>query len=213
MTLTVTDSAGAIATSMQSVAVGKFATVTQSDGTKQLLVGGSDGRDRIWFRYKDSQRRLIVYIDGAKAGEFDKVKSLIVRGGAGDDAICLWRKPSCMSVEVFGDAGNDLIHGSRSNDILHGGDGNDSLFGGRGNDKLFGDAGNDILLGNQGRDYLEGGDGDDTLIGGSGCRDSLVGGAGNDTFVVKKGKKDSYTLEAGDVLVNKFRKICLPAAA
>ncbi|HRK31393.1 MAG TPA: PKD domain-containing protein [Tepidisphaeraceae bacterium] len=213
VTLTVTDSAGASAVSVQTVTVAKAAMATNSAGTRQLLVGGSAAKDRIYFRYQENKRRLIVYIDGTKAGAFDKIQSLIVRGGAGNDRICLWNLPVHIRAEAFGDAGNDVIHGSRGHDTLHGGAGNDLLFGHKGNDKLFGGDGNDTLIGGRGRDLLDGGGGNDLLIAGTDKdKDTLVGGTGKDTFVIKKGLKHCYGVQSGDRLVRAFSHLVIPAA-
>jgi len=90
-------------------------------------------------------------------------------------------------IQVFGQAGNDLISLDESNGALpaanlFGGAGNDTLTGGSGNDMLFGQAGNDVLLGKGGNDFLFGGDGDDTLTGGAG-NDQVFGQAGNDRMI------------------------------
>ncbi len=94
-------------------------------------------------------------------------------------------------IQVFGQAGNDIITLDESNGALpsanlFGGDGNDTLTGGSGADQLFGQSGNDILLGKGGDDLLFGGDGNDTLTGGAG-NDQVFGEAGNDRMIWNPG--------------------------
>ncbi|MED4330901.1 calcium-binding protein, partial [Schinkia azotoformans] len=61
--------------------------------------------------------------------------------------------------------GQDTLYGEYGNDVLHGGEGNDSLYGSYGNDELDGGAGNDYLEGSYGNDvYLFGrNSGQDTI--------------------------------------------------
>ena len=210
VTLTVTDSAGATASFAQSVTVTAWALVADSSkpGKFNLLVGGTDGKDVIFFR-QDGKHRVRLWLDGRKRERFSNVSRLEVRGGAGDDWISVWHRPSCISAEVFGDAGNDFIKGSRGSDALHGGDGNDLMVGLDGNDSLFGGAGNDTLLGGKGNDWLWGGDGNDLLIGGHGC-DRLFGESGVDTFVVRKHKDDRHDrtdAETGERVLRKVPKV------
>jgi len=105
------------------------------------------------------------------------------------------------SIEVFGQAGNDVIqldetNGALPSAMLFGGDGNDTLIGGSAADMLFGQAGNDILLGKGGDDLLFGGTGNDTLTGGVGT-DQVFGEAGNDTMIWNPGEGTDLN-EGGD---------------
>jgi Ca2+-binding RTX toxin-like protein len=104
-------------------------------------------------------------------------------------------------IQVFGQAGNDIITLNEANGALpaanlFGGAGNDILTGGSGNDMLFGQSGNDTLLGKGGNDLLFGGDGNDTLTGGDGD-DQMFGQAGNDRMIWNPGD-DSDLMEGGD---------------
>lgn len=94
-------------------------------------------------------------------------------GGAGNDTIT-----NC-DAECHGGPGNDSLTGTASgqdfglygddgNDVIHGGSGADLVYGGKGHDKLYGDNGNDKIYGNSGNDLLHGGTGTDTLSGGPG---------------------------------------------
>ena len=71
---------------------------------------------------------------------------------------------------MFGDDGDDE---------LHGGDGIDELLGGEGDDAIFGDGDTDVLFGENGNDYLDGGDSVDEMWGGAG-NDWMRGGVGDD---------------------------------
>ena len=74
-------------------------------------------------------------------------------------------------------AHSQVIFGEGGDDVIHGGAGNDWLFGGEGDDQIFGGTGDDILYGGAGNDYLDGGTG----------HNSLYGGAGNDILVYNQG--------------------------
>lgn len=68
------------------------------------------------------------------------------------------------SVNLQGDAGNNVLTGSIFEDTLDGAGGNDALSGLDGIDTLFGGAGDDTLDGGTGGDYLNGGPGSDRII-------------------------------------------------
>ena len=51
---------------------------------------------------------------------------------------------------IFGDGGDDILHGQRGNDVMDGGDGEDEVFGEQGSDVLHGGAGADVVLGDMG---------------------------------------------------------------
>lgn len=103
---------------------------------------------------------------------------------------------------IFGDEGNDYLHGSAGHDIINGGIGNDTLDGGTGFDSLQGGEGDDNISGGSDQDSLWGGDGADNLNGGSGHDvlsgdtgdDSLIGGSGNDEM---HGGADDDNLKGG----------------
>lgn len=65
---------------------------------------------------------------------------------------------------MFGDLGDDCIHGNLGNDWLLGNQGDDNLRGQGGNDSLWGGQGNDILLGGVGDDVLFGDRGNDLFV-------------------------------------------------
>ena len=117
--------------------------------------------------------------DNSIAGE--SITRNYIEGGGGND----W---------LFGNIGDDELHGGEGRDYLEGREGNDQLFGETGNDTLAGGTGDDTLYGGDGNDSLNGEDGNDKLFGGFG-QDTLVGGAGNDEL---EGGTDWDTLFGGD---------------
>lgn len=113
---------------------------------------------------------------------------------------------------VYGESGNDDIHGGPRADVLFGGDGNDVILGyqgddlidaGNGFDRAWGDEGNDNLFGGDDYDRLFGGDDNDFLDGGAGHDhlygddglDELLGGAGDDNLI---GGAGADVLSGGD---------------
>ena len=88
-------------------------------------------------------------------------------------------------------AHSQVIFGEGGDDVIHGGAGNDWLFGGEGDDQIFGGTGDDILYGGAGNDYLDGGTG----------HNSLYGGAGNDILVYSQGRAHASGGEGIDFLV------------
>src|SRR5437868_3680592 len=82
----------------------------------------------------------------------DAAGRLLVNGGA---VQVLGGTPTVANtglIEVFGQAGDDIITLNEANGALpraniFGGAGNDIITGGSGNDMLFGESGNDTLLG------------------------------------------------------------------
>jgi Ca2+-binding RTX toxin-like protein len=101
----------------------------------------------------------------------DGTRTVIVNGGAGNDAITLLAKNTELaSSGLNGDGGDDVVTGPDSNDTLTGGEGNDRLVAGKGDDVMNGGAGNDTLVWNQG-------DGSDTANGDAGNDGAEVNGA------------------------------------
>ena len=135
-----------------------------ADALRDVVLGGTDGHDRIYGHNRADVIRSLAGDDlvYGLGGDDD------VEGGAGND-------------RLDGGDGNDRLDGGTGNDSLDGGWGNDVLLGGDGNDSLDGDRGNDVLLGGDGDDSLSGDDGDDILDGGAG-NDTLYGGYGADVF-------------------------------
>jgi Ca2+-binding RTX toxin-like protein len=109
--------------------------------------------------------------DGDQTVPADGTFTVIVNGGAGNDAITVLAKTTELaSSGLNGDGGDDVLTGADSNEILTGGEGDDRLVAGRGNDAMNGGAGNDTLVWNQG-------DGSDRASGDAGNDVSEVNGA------------------------------------
>ncbi len=83
------------------------------------------------------------------------------------------------SVNITGNALDNVIYTGKSSGIIDAGAGNDVLYGDDGNDTLNGGVGNDTLHGGSGDDVLNDGSGDDVLTGGAG-KDIFVYSEGND---------------------------------
>jgi Ca2+-binding RTX toxin-like protein len=131
----------------------------------------------------------------------DAAGTLLVNGGIVSVAGPTATVANTVQLEVFGQAGNDIITLDETNGALpagdlRGGGGNDTITGGSGADLLFGESGNDILLGRGGTDTLLGGAGNDTLTGGDGD-DQMFGEAGDDRLIWNPGD-DTDLFEGGD---------------
>ena len=101
---------------------------------------------------------------------------------------------------IYGGEGKDAIYGDAGDDVIHGGDGNDVVIGGNDNDTIHGGAGDDILSGSNGNDILYGDAGDDTFLGGNG-NDSINGGAGDDSLRGDAGA-DTFVFDMNDSFGN-----------
>jgi Ca2+-binding RTX toxin-like protein len=183
VTLTCTNSAGAVGTCTANVHVGPGNTPACCPAGTNVIVGtanidtltGTSGPDCIIGLGSSDT------INGGGGND-------VISGGEGEDTI----SGGIGNDRCFGGPGQDIINGNVGDDVLGGGDGDDrcfggdgadSLIGGQGQDRLFGDAGADRLTGNIGDDRLEGGADDDFLNGGP-FHDICIGGTGTDTFLV-----------------------------
>lgn len=129
--------------------------VNAVDGSRRLILLGSDGADTL---------RGTVHND-------------TIRGGAGNDR--LFGRNGAD--EIHGEDGNDFISGDGGNDVATGGAGDDKVTGGAGRDELSGDGGDDTVLGQGGSgDWISGGDGNDVLNGGRGT--DVLAESGNVDF-------------------------------
>src|SRR5262249_47561919 len=110
-----------------------------------FTVLGGPGNDTIslklepGFIIRQSINRVIRRF-GTDSGT--SVTSFEIFGGEGNDSISI-AGAFTIPATIFGEAGNDSIHGGGGNDSLNGGPGNDTLNGGKGADTLTGASGND----------------------------------------------------------------------
>jgi ELWxxDGT repeat protein len=142
-----------------------------------LYIVGTEARDRVSLAFNARKDQLTVDVRlnlYGRAGDFAggrvnikqvfKASSInrivaFLRGGndyyyGGGDR----NSSAAIQQFVFGEDGNDNIHGGRGNDVMSGGSGNDVIRG---------SIGRDILIGGFGKDYLYGGRDNDLLLGSS----------------------------------------------
>ena len=173
--------------------------IVVGSGSSDTIDGGA-GEDRIDYGISDAAVQLNFLTNTHTGGdaEGDMLSNFeIVTGSAFDDTIIL----NDTGLEVFGEAGDDIITGGSGADIINGGDGDDTFIGGAGADAHDGGEGNDSV------DYsastervivnlVTGGtDGDaegDTYVSiedvqGSNFNDILTGSDNNDVFSARMG--------------------------
>jgi hypothetical protein len=117
--------------------------------------------------------QAVEFADGTSIDYATLLKDYGLHGTANDETIT---NKHIMDGTIYGDAGNDNLHGNNQKDALCGGAGNDNLYGYKGDDILDGGPGNDYLEGGTGNDtYIFGiGDGQDTINNNYGGNDLLV---------------------------------------
>ena len=109
--------------------------------------------------------------------------NIVVRGGGGNDILNASALGNTYnSLEIQGEAGDDLVTGGGKADTLGGGEGDDRVVGAQGGDLMSGGAGNDVLVWNNG-------DGSDTMDGDAGNDEIEVNGSANagDEFTIAPG--------------------------
>ncbi|MFF3406475.1 calcium-binding protein [Streptomyces sp. NPDC002742] len=143
-------------------------------GDSAAVLFGNDGNDRI-----DGGGGL--YGEGSFGGAGNDTMTNCgtgCSGGPGNDSLT-GNASGQDSNGLFGEDGNDVIHGGAGTDVVDGGKGDDKIYGGSGNDKISGGKGDDKLYGDSGDDMIYGNTGNDLLHGGTGT-DKLSGGPGTD---------------------------------
>jgi Ca2+-binding RTX toxin-like protein len=209
--------------------VGTVDTVRGGDGDDTLvwnpgkdddLVIGGAGDDRVIINGGggDEQFRIIPETGGlrfertnnAPAPFFVQIREserLQVNAGAGNDRIdASALTAGLITLELNGEAGNDILVGGPDADVLNGGDGNDTLQGGPNPlatvDRMDGGAGDDLLLWNPGEasDLNEGGDGNDTLlVNGAGADERFEIEERSGRIVLQRVLPSSFVLDNGGV--------------
>ena len=101
-------------------------------------------------------------------------------------------------------AGGVFIYGNYGNDEIHGKDESDHLSGGPGSDMIYGNDGGDFIQGGPGIDSLYGGAGDDVLSGGEGA-DYFDCGPGRDSIDDFNSSEGDYALNNCEIIENKER--------
>jgi Ca2+-binding RTX toxin-like protein len=113
-------------TDVQQVAIDLGAASSGSNPDDTVTVNGTAGNDHIRVAAAGDQ----VTVNGLPAqvtiDHVEKVDTLVVQGGAGDDIIDASGMPAAgMQFIVNGGDGNDVLHGGQGNDLLTGGAGAD----------------------------------------------------------------------------------------
>jgi Ca2+-binding RTX toxin-like protein len=187
--------------------VGASALALALPGSASATVSVDASADPIVFSGDDAPDNLVLSVSGGKiahnlpaAQGFDSATDLdagtagtqdadvaganiVVRGGGGNDILnAAGLGNTYNSLEIQGEAGDDLVTGGGKADTLGGGDGDDRVVGAQGNDVMSGGAGNDQLVWNNG-------DGSDTMDGDGGNDEIEVNGSANagDEFTIAPG--------------------------
>jgi uncharacterized delta-60 repeat protein len=126
ITVTVTDEYGNAGCSTFDITVDIIAIQTDAKGKTNLVAGGTQDNDIIYFRYNFDKKHkgLFAWINGERSGPFKITGHIIAFGQAGNDILAV-KEPMPISAEFYGGDGNDLLIGSRKADTLIGGDGYD----------------------------------------------------------------------------------------
>ncbi len=127
--------------------------VLRFTGGEHVVVGGTEGNDKIWT---------------------DKGIDTLWGDGGND-----YLNAGTESDDVFGGEGDDIIEDPFGDDVLRGNQGNDVISEARGADLVFGDEGKDYIILGQDAAEAFGGEGDDFILGGAG-KDFLLGNEGDD---------------------------------
>jgi probable HAF family extracellular repeat protein len=165
--------------------------ISESQG--RVTVNGGSGDDHIVVRHDPARegKWLVSLNDEGQKFTVGTFAALLINGGPGDDRVDVTVPAnSFLSVDVFGQTGNDrvtLAPGGTVNLFADGGDGDDRIAGNeRSTCFLKGGAGADTLIGGASRDVLWGGFGDDRIVGGGGGGffqpEDLRGESGDDTI-------------------------------
>ncbi|HXG09859.1 MAG TPA: LamG-like jellyroll fold domain-containing protein [Gemmataceae bacterium] len=155
--VTATDKDGGVS-AVATVTVQTSAIALQPDPADPsktiLVVGGTEGNDRLVFRPAPSPLLLSpswgrgvgvrgrggvrVVLNRQELGIFQPTGGIVALGQAGDDDI---RVDGCLQLpaRLEGGWGNDVLRGGAGDDVLIGGPGRDWLIGGRGRDVFIAD--------------------------------------------------------------------------
>jgi serralysin len=121
---------------------------TISGGTGASYLRGEDGDDSVQggAQFDDiNGNKGADTIDGGTGGSDWLV------GGQGNDLITAHASANNL---LYGNLGDDTLHGGSGGDVLRGGQGDDSIVGGSGSDFVSGDRGNDTESGGAGADIF-----------------------------------------------------------
>jgi Ca2+-binding RTX toxin-like protein len=198
--------AGVIAASAAALALpaGASATVTVDASADPIVFAGDDAADNLVLSVSGGKIahnlpaaqgfESATDLDAGTAGTQDADvagANIVVRGGGGNDILNAAALGNTYnSLEIQGEAGDDLVNGGGKADTLGGGDGDDRVVGAQGADVMSGGAGNDVLVWNNG-------DGSDTMDGDAGNDEIEVNGSVNagDDFRITPGANGRTTFD------------------
>jgi Ca2+-binding RTX toxin-like protein len=186
-------------------------SVEQVGGTVEIT--GSSSADYVSVSL-DGSGSIKIY-DGTSSnyGAYDPNQVTLIKVLAGDGADTVLVNPSVSeAMLIYGDSGNDDLHGAGQSDTVYGGNGSDGIdvgssadlvYGGEGGDTVNGGDFGDTIWGDLGSDVLSGGNGDDLIYGGADAdtlngnddSDSLYGEGGDDVIT---GGAHRDTMYGGD---------------
>jgi hypothetical protein len=159
VTLKVTDKDGGTTSVRRTVEIVRAAGVRArpdpfdpAQARQALVVGGTDGNDKVQFFPDSGAGAVRVKLNGADSS-FLGVGRVVVFTQVGDDDV-QFAGGVTLRTYVDGGAGKDRLKGGGGANVLVGGDGDDVLIGGDARDVLVGGFGSDRLVGNAQDDIL-----------------------------------------------------------
>ncbi len=207
ITVTVTDSDGAVSNTETTSAVVKGAGLV--NGT--LFVIGTDGKDVIHVHEHWRRDRITVHahLDIQHRGRWHRhatsthvyetyaaadVDQIVVHALAGNDHVH-------VGGYFFGNTAKDaVIFGGDGNDHIVSSQGNDTIDGGAGSDFISSRGGNDVIVDLTGDNYVHAGDGDDVVTTGNG-NDCIHGGSGDDQINAGDGHNWASGGSGNDIII------------
>ncbi len=192
----------------ERVEVSCFGRTQRFSKVERIIADGYTGDDMIVIEQgvvspvelKGGSGKDVIIHKGPGGGTSNEI-----RGGSGDDYIELG-SAIAVSVDLYGDAGNDYIQGGPNDDTIEGGDGDDQILGGGGVDTIEGGEGSDMITGGLDADDLYGETGPDVFYWskGDGQDNVIDGGDGSDTLVITANDTDEVievSRNASDIVV------------
>src|SRR5918993_2079353 len=120
-------------------------SIALEDGV--LYVFGTSAADNITVSLNENAERIIVTQGTMERRYFyAQVGGIQVSARGGNDFVQISQAVTRNAV-MFGEGGDDGLHGGGGNDKIYAGDGNDRILGGVGSDQLRGEAGSRYITG------------------------------------------------------------------